>query len=171
MLVVLVWKTFWQKIKSFQVTPYFKFFWHNNVGKKSLHVHIIRVIYIFSSIFFPSLYLNKHHLKTYSWTIKLNDLYFSKFIYYQQVALSRSKPPYGNCSEGESFYQTYGVHYTMSVGFFPFYSFRVFIPFKDVWVSWPMSFTGLYIERDYLYFYWPFFFSRHAFIFAEISMS
>lgn len=47
MLVVLVWKTFWQKIKSFQVTPYFKFFWHNNVGKKKLtctynpsHLHI-----------------------------------------------------------------------------------------------------------------------------------
>nr|XP_019920401.2 amiloride-sensitive sodium channel subunit alpha [Crassostrea gigas] len=32
----------------------------------------------------------------------------------KMVALSRSKPPYGNCSEGESFYQTYGVHYTMS---------------------------------------------------------
>lgn len=127
MLVVLVWKTFWQKIKSFQVTPYFKFFLHNNVEKKSLRVHIIRVIYIFSSIFFPSLYLNKHHLKTYSWTIKLNDLYFSKFIYYQQVALSRSKPPYGNCSEGESFYQTYGVHYTISVGFFPQF---LFIPLE-----------------------------------------
>lgn len=54
-------------------------------------------------------------------------MYFKKFIYYQQVALSRSKPPYGNCSEGESFYQTYGVRYTMSVGFFPEF---LFIPLE-----------------------------------------
>lgn len=32
----------------------------------------------------------------------------------KMVALTRSKPPYGNCNEGKRFYQTYGVRYTMS---------------------------------------------------------
>lgn len=100
-------------------------------------------------------------------------MYFKKFIYYQQVALSRSKPPYGNCSEGESFYQTYGVRYTMSVGFFPQF---LFIPLECSFHLKMSEYLDLchlldYTQRDYLYFYLPFFFSRHAFIFAEISMS
>lgn len=100
-------------------------------------------------------------------------MYFKKFIYYQQVALSRSKPPYGNCSEGESFYQTYGVRYTMSVGFFPQF---LFIPLECSFHLKMSKYLDLChllddTQREITYIFIYLFFSRHAFIFAEISMS